>query len=295
MNELPLPRERHLRPGRPVLRQVALWTLLALVFLAAYQWLAVPRGAAVSPRSALSRGLVAGGAIALFCAFFLFFFLRAQAWLRAYNRGVSFVAAGEEVQALAHFEAAARRGAGSQRALALFYLGLCRLNLGEVDRALELFGAAHRSGALSRIAFAHEALPNLVATCYGLRNEPALARPWLQEGQRRAGARPPAMALLAEALLLCREGQPGAALQLMDARWTEAEAAGGRYTRRVRLLRAFALDALDPAANAPAVFEALAAVKPVRAGDFEPLAASWPELETFVERAGLHPASTAIV
>jgi hypothetical protein len=121
----------------------------------------------------------------------------------------------------------------------------------------------------------------------------ALARAWLEEGRKRLGDTPPMYALLPEVLILCREGQHAAAVKTIDSRWAESDSSGGRDVRRLKLLKAFALDAQDASKHAAAINDALAATQPVRSGDFEMLTANWPELRAFMVRRGLAMAPAA--
>ncbi len=218
-----------------------------------------------------------------------FFYLRARRWSTLYNRGVSFLGAGDERQAARFFDEAARRSInGVQRSVSLVMLGQCSLALGEAAHSLELFGATERARNLKgSVPAAHRWLPNLVATAYAVLSNLDSARAWLEEGRKRRDDTPPMFALLPEVLVLIRDGHPEVAVKTLEERWAEADAAGGREVRRLKLLKAFALDAMDPATHAAAIHDALAATQPVRPGDFEALTAQWPQLRAFMERRGV--------
>ncbi|RKG67632.1 hypothetical protein D7W79_35120 [Corallococcus exercitus] len=220
---------------------------------------------------------------------FAFFYWRIRRWAGAYHQGVAFFSAGDEQQASLGFEEAARRATqGVQRAISVAMMGQCQLSLGDTGRALELFGSVERSGKLrGSVPAMHRWMPSLIATARLAQGDLASAHAWLAEGRNRNGALPPMYALLPEVALLCREGNPAAAVTELDARVGEADALVGRDARRLKLLRAFALDALDPAGHASAIEATLASLQPVRPGDLEFLSARWPELQAFMERRGL--------
>ncbi|WP_223645345.1 tol-pal system YbgF family protein [Corallococcus sp. EGB] len=231
--------------------------------------------------------------IAVFLVLFAFFYWRIRRWVAAYNQGVTFFSTGDELEASRRFEVAARRATqGVQRAVAVATLGQCLLALGDAGRALELFGSAERSGKLrDAVPVMHRSMPALIAKAYFALGDLASAHAWLEEGRKRNGTLPPMYALLPEVALLCREGNPAAAVAELDARAGEADALVGRDPRRIKLLRAFALDALDPAHHAAAIDAALASLQPACPGDFEFLSARWPELQAFMQRRGLSRAA----
>ncbi|NOK36435.1 hypothetical protein HMI49_24820 [Corallococcus exercitus] len=227
--------------------------------------------------------------VTVFLVLFAFFYWRIRRWAGAYHQGVAFFSAGDEQQASLGFEEAARRATqGVQRAISVAMMGQCQLSLGDTGRALELFGSVERSGKLrGSVPAMHRWMPSLIATARLAQGDLASAHAWLAEGRNRNGALPPMYALLPEVALLCREGNPAAAVTELDARVGEADALVGRDARRLKLLRAFALDALDPAGHASAIEATLASLQPVRPGDLEFLSARWPELQAFMERRGL--------
>ncbi|WP_164018048.1 hypothetical protein [Pyxidicoccus trucidator] len=293
MTELPLPKERHLRPfASSPLKKVAGWVILVVLFVFFYNLFSQGNEAL---RERLTPGFYIPLAAVTFLGLFGFFFLRLRRWSTLYNRGISFYGAGNEREAAGCFEEAARRSTnGVQRSVSVAMLGQCILALGEPGRALELFGTTERARNLKwGIPAAHRWMPNLIATCGAVLGDTASARAWLEEGRKRLGDTPPMYALLPEVVILCREGHYPVAVKTVDARWAEADASGGRDVRRLKLLKAFALDAQDASAHAAAIQDALAAAQPVRPGDFEALTAQWPELRTFMERRGLSVARAA--
>lgn len=287
MKELPLPKERHLRPySPPLLGRLAQWLVLVVLFVFFYNYFSRNN---LGLRAQLPAPVAIGALVVLFLGFFAFFYLRARRWSVIYNRGISFYGAGEESQAAQCFnEAAHRSTSGVQRSVSLAMLGQCSLALGEVVHALEIFGSVERARNLKwALPAAHRWMPNLIATAHAVLSDLDSARAWLEEGRKRRGDTPPMYALLPEVVVLIREGHPEVALKTLEERWAEGDAAGGREVRRLKLLKAFALDAIDPVAHEAAIRDALAATQPARWGDFESLTKHWGDLRAFMERRGL--------
>ncbi|NRD53220.1 hypothetical protein [Corallococcus exiguus] len=292
MNELPLPKESHLKPFPLVApHRVVAWLVWVGIFLVAYNYFS--RGGDAARQALREPRFFIPFIVTVFLTLFAFFYWRIRRWLTTYNQAIAFHSAGDEKEASRRFEEAARRATqGAQRALSVAMVGQCQLALGDTGRALELFGSAERSGKLrSSIPAMYRWIPNLIATVRFAQGDLASARAWVEEGRKRNGDLPPIYALLPEVALLCRDGNPAAAVSTLDARAGEADSLVGRDARRLKLLRAFALDALDPASHAAAIDASLAALQPVRPGDFELLSARWPEMQAFMERRGLSHAA----
>ncbi|RKI20078.1 hypothetical protein D7Y15_01585 [Corallococcus sp. AB030] len=292
MNELPLPKEPHLKPFPLVApHRVVAWLVWVGIFLVAYNYFS--RGGDAARQALREPRFFIPFIVTVFLTLFAFFYWRIRRWLTTYNQAIAFHSAGDEKEASRRFEEAARRATqGAQRALSVAMMGQCQLALGDTGRALELFGSAERSGKLrSSIPAMYRWIPNLIATVRFAQGDLASARAWVEEGRKRNGDLPPIYALLPEVALLCRDGNPAAAVSTLDARAGEADSLVGRDARRLKLLRAFALDALDPASHAAAIDASLAALQPVRPGDFELLSARWPEMQAFMERRGLSRAA----
>ena len=292
MNELPLPKESHLKPFPFVApHRVVAWLVWVGIFLVAYNYFS--RGGDAARQALREPRFFIPFIVTVFLTLFAFFYWRIRRWLTTYNQAIAFHSAGDEKEASRRFEEAARRATqGAQRALSVAMMGQCQLALGDTGRALELFGSAERSGKLrSSIPAMYRWIPNLIATVRFAQGDLASARAWVEEGRKRNGDLPPIYALLPEVALLCRDGNPAAAVSTLDARAGEADSLVGRDARRLKLLRAFALDALDPASHAAAIDASLAALQPVRPGDFELLSARWPEMQAFMERRGLSRAA----
>ena len=115
------------------------------------------------------------------------------------------------------------------------------------------------------------------------------ARASLQEAASRSKGEATSLSVLPEALVACREGQPARALEVLATRWREVEIAGASITKFARIVRAFALNAIDPVGNRDATHETLAGAKPIAPGELQPLIASWPEMEAFLVDQRLTP------
>ncbi|RKI34566.1 hypothetical protein D7Y27_33065 [Corallococcus sp. AB004] len=292
MNELPLPKESHLKPFPFVApHRVLAWGVWVGIFLVAYNYFSRGGGAA---REALGEPrFFIPFVVTVFLTLFAFFYWRIRRWLTTYNQAIAFFSAGDEQEASRRFEEAARRATqGAQRTVSVAMMGQCELAQGNTGRALELFGSAERSGKLrGSVPAMYKWMPNLIAIVRFAEGDLASARAWLEEGRKRNSDLPPIYALLPEVALLCREGNPAVAVSTLDARAGEADSLVGRDARRLKLLRSFALDALDPVSHATAIDASLASMQPVRPGDFELLSARWPELQAFIERRGLSRAA----
>jgi tetratricopeptide (TPR) repeat protein len=169
-----------------------------------------------------------------------------------------------------------------QRAFAEFNLGYCRFEMGQLEEAAALLRRVDDSGGLRRNREASALLANHLSTCYALLGDVGAARSMLEEGVRRRTEGYDSHPLLAEVLILCREDHFGAAAKTLESRWREVEMSGGVYLKMLRVLRAFALDTVDPAANAQAVMEALAGAKPLAPATLQTLTAHWPKMREFL-------------
>jgi hypothetical protein len=129
---------------------------------------------------------------------------------------------------------------------------------------------------------------SLLSICESLLGDLGAARRWLGTAHQRGGeGGGPAYSLVAEALLLCREGHFAAAAKAVDARWREAERSSVWETKVLRVLKAFALDGVDPVVHEVAIYEALAGLRPVQRGQLDLLAGNWPKLADFMAERGL--------
>lgn len=321
MSKPALPRPpASLRQRNPFVFALVLWLVLIVLFVFFYNLFSVPPASAVreAQRAAAERGdtlseeelealaeVDAEGArpptdwtrylpmlvVPVALGFGAFMWKRARRWMHVHNEGVALFTAGRVAEAVPVFEQAVKLAPQRvQRALSTYALAGCQAECGRLQEALGAYAAVNAVPRLEAHAqMLYLALPNAVASCYAQLGDVAQARTWLAEGARRSGGQPPVGALLPEVLVLCREGAFAAAARTAAERHAEAASMSGRNARRVRLLHAFALHAADAHAHAPRVAELLAGVKPVHAGDLEPLTEHWPELSTFVTERGLTP------
>ena len=282
-------------PVPRLVRTLALWALLLFLF-AAFYWLFAPHShgggegpeAAQAASEARPEGLLPYlhwlPVVALF-VFFTTYVRRVQHWGRLNMEGMAFLEERDFARAARAFKGVARAWIPSARRMGRTNLGICMLRAGELERALELFATVQQKGALRgklRCLW-----PSLLATCHALLGDVPAGRQWLEECWRLQGEERDELLLLPEILLLCREGDFRAVEETLRRRWREAEAAGAATMKQLRLLWAFALERLGPAASEAARSEALAAVEPFRPGDFDALAVRWPELRAFLEARGL--------
>lgn len=99
---------------------------------------------------------------------------------------------------------------------------------------------------------------------------------------------------LAQTLIQLRRGAFKVAAEMPDADWFAAEAMlGTDGMRRLRVLRAFALKNLPPTPQAQEQMQMLVAgARPFHPGEFDYLAAKWPELKAFLVEQGLTSPTT---
>jgi len=180
----------------------------------------------------------------------------------------------------------ARRRATGTLALSGYNLALTALAQGDVARALCLAGTVETSRGLSGASTWNRALPYFLSVCYSARGELEAANRWLETGRVRRGSGPaPLYCLLAECLVLCREGQTASVVQELKQRWGEAESSGRFALRLSQLVRAFALEQLGKPERE--LSAALAALRPVERGELDYLGLHWPALGDFLRRRGL--------
>ena len=281
----PAPLPSHLRPSprfRPLIT-LGYWVALLVLFVAFYKIFSRSEG------EDATRGAVAWTSagwpfvvFALFGGFFVYFLVRGLRSQRLSNRATNLLNSARYEEAARLFESAARRSTGGQRAVAIYGLGMTELYRGAPERAAQLLEAVDRSRALRQFAAIHQPIQDQIATCHALLGRIDAARASLQEAATRSKGEATSFSVLPEALVACREGQPAKAVDVLTTRWREVESVGASMTKLARLVRAFALNAVDPAGNRDAIRETLAGAKPIAPGELQPLIASWPEMETFL-------------
>jgi tetratricopeptide (TPR) repeat protein len=125
-----------------------------------------------------------------------------------------------------------------------------------------------------------------LALCHGLLGQLDAAEHWMTESKQRTNERSmlcvPAMTAFARAVLDCRAGRSAEAARLLDENWLAYEAVlKGSELRPLRVVRAFAIAASDPR-NAGVAETVVASARPCYPGEYDFLAAAWPEMETFL-------------
>lgn len=273
-------------------RQLVLWSALVGLFVAFY-WTFSQRaeplleGTPAEPPVPTPWGewATTGLLFVFFLAVVVFVNLRGRRWEELNVRGAALLQEGEAAQAAMHFElASAKALKKDHRVLSRYNLGIARMYEGRAREALALL---RKAGGTITLRYAgsgmyFRALPYHLATCHALLGDLPEARAMFEEGERRRGKETAPGTILPEVLVLCREGHFGAAAKVLESRQRVADMVGGVDQKLLRVLRGFALDALDPVANAPAVAEAIAGAKPLAPTDIQLLAASWPKMRDFL-------------
>lgn len=298
MSTPPAPRRRPPEPPRQsgLGRTLGLWALLIVLGLAFYVLFAPPssegsRGddrpeevASTTRPGGLLPYLPALVPAALFISFIVFV-RRTQHWGRLNTEGAAFLEDRDYERAARAFEEVSRAWIPPSRRAGRTNLGICLLFAGKPEQALDVLTSIEPKGQLKERF--RGLLPAYIATCHVLLGDVAAARKQLEEARRLQGDEPSELFLLPDILVLCREGNFRAVDETLFRRWREAEAAGANVMKLLRALRAFALDRLGPAAGEATLSEAQAALEPFRPGDFDALAARWPELRAFLDARGL--------
>src|SRR5512140_3472170 len=273
-------------------RQIVLWSILVGLFVAFY-WFFSQRAEPpfeqppVEPPVPTPWGewATTGLLFVLCVAVVVVVSLRGRRWAELNNRGAALMQQGEVAQAAVQFELASAKALQKvHRVLSSYNLGIARMYEGRAGEALALL---RKVGGTSAFRYAgggmyFRALPYHLATCHALLGDLPEARAMFEEGERRRGKAVALGTLLPEILVLCREGHFGAAAKVLESRQRAADMIGGIDQKMLRILRGFALDALDPVANAKAVAEAIAGAKPLAPTDIQMLAASWPKMREFL-------------
>lgn len=199
-------------------------------------------------------------------------------------------------EASAAFERLARRAPTALlQALAAYNVAAVAIRRGDVERALSVLGALWRAKAHVRMG-AHqlrEQVPLLISMLYTQLGDIDAGERWLA-ATRKVGKHPgfahTRNDIVAEATLLLRKAQYGAAAALLAEHWRAIEeTTPAALMRNTRIMRAFALErAAAPAAAASAaevaaqVEQLLAGCRPFEPGEYEPLGVAWPEVQAFL-------------
>ncbi|NVJ24660.1 tetratricopeptide repeat protein [Myxococcus sp. AM011] len=224
--------------------------------------------------------------LAIFIAFIGYKSWRFRKWVALCGQGAALLDAGDlgaAQRALEDADGYALRP--PERVLTRFQLGLCALFQGRVDAARAAFLALSRGWRTKEMPDVYVAAPDMLAACLALQGDLVEARHWLEEAHRRR--RPGVVNLsLGEVLILCREERYGATVRLLDDRREFVEKSTVLYRKLLRVIRAFAWDALTTEEGANQGEEPKD-LEPFRPGEFNSLGGQWPRMEAFLRARGL--------
>lgn len=216
---------------------------------------------------------------------------RGRTFQRANQEGLARLAAGDPVGAAAIFDENARRFRwyGTWHAASVFNLALCRMRQGRLDEARGLFSSTMQAFGAKSIAQVPAAARFHAATCAALQGDLHDADALVVEGEKLLGKERSRLELLAKSVVLCRRGHPDEARALLEQHWREGEAALlADVMRALRLVRAYAtLRGSRTPDDERTAADLLAGARPFRAGDYDWLGVSWPEMRAFLEEHGL--------
>lgn len=278
---VPPPREAHLQPGRAGrVRRLAGWAIIAAVLVIATDQLRPYLRGAGTGTELLVYGAVF---LVIFVVLFARTALQLRGFTRANARATALVFDGKFAEACEAFEQNARRfRSPSLHLISLYNLADTSVQRGDFDRALSLACAVASYRGMLRSPLIAASAPALVATGYALRGDLDAARAWLPEAARAAATLPTEVALVPEAIVACREGQfARVAARIAERRRAIDSSLAGNDLRLLRLMHAFALvrgAEVSPEERA----EALALARPGVPGEYDYVAARWPEMKQFL-------------
>lgn len=280
----PLPSQ--LRSGNTVGSVIAwafgAWLLLAVVVIASWR-LYLRGGASWYPAlydllSWLPVVLVSG-----FLVFLLYVIRTSRRSTTLNSQGLALLQAGDREGATRIFESVLAKGRGiwTVRVVALWNLAMVQLLDGAFDRAQERWSEIERVRYRTGLRELYEGVPSLVALAHALVGRLDEARLALEEQQRRRTQVHLRSWVLPEAVILCRSGDPAAALARIDEDFRTLETSGsGHLLPAVRIVRAFA--AARAGVDRP---QLLAVLEPVPRRELG-WTRSWPELLAWIEANG---------
>jgi hypothetical protein len=178
------------------------------------------------------------------------------------------------------------RGPAFVRVHARHNLAWSELTGGDAATAIRLLAASEGEAKALRTVGMHATCAVNLALAHALLGELAAAHAWLAETDRRMAAATSrsstdqAMKTYVRAILDCREGRPADAARALADAWAELEALlTGGTARPLRILRAFATAVADPrdAGKADRLL-----TPPSYPGEYDFLAAAWPEMGAFL-------------
>jgi hypothetical protein len=211
------------------------------------------------------------------------------------NQAMAAMQRGDHERAAAVFERWTTGGNAATRALARHNLAWTRLRQGRLAEASELFVANEADPRALSANGLYTTTEHCLALCFALAGDLKRADSRMKEAALREPDRTNSevMRSFARAVIDCRRGQPADAARDLEDHWNAFEqATAGDVLRPLRIVRAFAAAAAGPR-EAARVHALLA--RPAYPGEYDFLAASWPELADFLATHDLGgaPAVTA--
>ncbi len=273
------------KPGRRVRTaqerrtlSIALW----IVYLALY---------VIALRS--THGSLHGPVLVLGIAFPWIVSLSTKRAVADYNRALgpslASLRSGDAARAELELRALAERFAWPRflRRLTAYNLGLALLRQGKLDEALARFVDADRRGGWVTI---DGSLAASLSMMHSLANRVEMAEAWLVEARQRytlVTTKSPFSSLQAEVLLDLRKGRFAEVHHRLESGWAEIEyAMKGESLRPLRVLRAFSATRSAAYREGATAGASLAALEPIRPGEFDYLAVAWPDLGRFLAEHG---------
>ena len=300
-----LPRERHYRPRR--LSQAASWRLsvvLVASLLAVY--IVCQQYYFLGTETSLIA-VVAVFAIELW----VWVIWRARTmnpvWIEV-NNTAALLNSGQVAEAARVLDDLCHRAQSwpEVHALAVHNRAVGYLRQGQTARALSLFGAALNSGCFQNERHPlHQAYPLLLghlALCYAIQGNLEAAEQWQMLAHEHLPPEKSGMLLVTDVLIGVRRDRYAVMVKDAEAAWLGAEGyLLPASMRGLRLLCAFALAYLNAGgAHTEQIRQYTEGAKPCRPGEFDYLAAQWPEFRTFLinngfaeQPAALSPAPAA--
>jgi hypothetical protein len=275
---------------------VGLWLLLIVMFVGIY-WVMQPSGDVPPPahesgahtwsEPLLAPFITIGVGVVLF----VFFVAATRRFNAANNVGLQALAEGDFTRAQSEFGALAKRfrWLGALGAVARFNLAVARLFGGNLDDAIERFGAIEKRSSMAMMNLRPSIACHL-AVAYALRGQIDVARTWLSEAEKRTEKSPQrsmlsALVAFAQAIIELREGRDQEVLRWLEPRWRGLEGAlTGGTMRSFTALRAFATARAGGERAMGAAERILHGLDPIRSGEFAMLEAGWPEMQGFLHR-----------
>jgi tetratricopeptide (TPR) repeat protein len=194
------------------------------------------------------------------------------------RRGWELLLAGRPEAAIRSLEVAVSAGSDISRVRSYYALTLAWLRQGDYERALSIGEAATRFRANRTSSFRDAQVPALMATILALYGELDDAREWVGR-IRRPMFDETDHALLAQAVMLCREGRYVEAVKRIQR--TAREDVPEMDVGAVAVIHAFARSRLG-GQLVPLKPGCVLPERPARASQYEYLACEWPELAAFL-------------